>query len=418
MSLKKYVAKRDFTKTTEPKAGKNTDDKLKFVIQKHAASRLHYDFRLEMEGVLKSWAVPKGPSTDPKTRRLAMMVEDHPYDYRTFEGIIPEGEYGGGTVIVWDEGNYEPLENIKGKKAQEKHLLKQLKEGSLKIRLQGKKLQGEFALVRTHGMGENAWLLIKHKDEFASADDITLKDKSVVSGKTLEKVKETTDKVWKSNHEETVTPSGKTGKKKVAEATVKTIKKEDLSFLKRGTKSKIPRGVTPMLATLVDEPFDDPEWLYEVKWDGYRTLAIIDKGEVKLLSRNNKSFDDKFYPIFQLLRQWKINVVLDGEIIVLNEKGISDFGHLQNWRSEADGDLVFYVFDILWYDGKSLMELPLFQRQAVLEQILPVDDDRIRLSKVFKTDGIKFLAAAERMGLEGIIAKKADSTYSPYSRSR
>jgi bifunctional non-homologous end joining protein LigD len=155
MSLEKYVEKRDFTKTAEPKAGKSKDkDKLMFVIQKHDASRLHYDFRLEMEGVLKSWAVPKGPSTDPKTKRLAMMVEDHPFDYRNFEGIIPQGEYGGGTVIVWDEGTYEPIEEIKGKKAQEKHLLKQLKEGSLKIKLYGEKLQGEYALVKTNGMGE------------------------------------------------------------------------------------------------------------------------------------------------------------------------------------------------------------------------------------------------------------------------
>jgi len=177
MSLQKYVSKRDFTKTKEPKSGKNTDkNKLMFVIQKHDATRLHYDFRLEMEGVLKSWAVPKGPSTDPKTKRLAMMVEDHPFDYRDFEGIIPKGEYGGGTVIVWDQGTYGPIEEIKGKKAQEKHLLKQLKEGSLKIKLHGEKLEGEFALVKTHGMAENSWLLIKHKDEFASVKDITKMD--------------------------------------------------------------------------------------------------------------------------------------------------------------------------------------------------------------------------------------------------
>ena len=181
MSLEKYEAKRDFKKTEEPKAGLSKDkDKLLFVIQKHDASRLHYDFRLEMDGVLKSWAVPKGPSTDPKTKRLAMMVEDHPFDYKNFEGIIPKGEYGGGTVIVWDEGIYEPIEEIKGKKAQEKHLLSALKSGSLKIKLHGEKLKGEFALVKTNGMGENGWLLIKHKDEFASPDDITKKDQSIL----------------------------------------------------------------------------------------------------------------------------------------------------------------------------------------------------------------------------------------------
>src|ERR1700710_2370817 len=194
MSLQKYVAKRDFTKTAEPKAGKSKDQsKLMFVIQKHDASRLHYDFRLEMDGVLKSWAVPKGPSTDPKTKRLAMMVEDHPFDYRNFEGIIPQGEYGGGTVIVWDEGTYEPIEPIEGKKAQEKHLLQQLKSGSLKIKLHGQKLEGEFALVKTHGMGENAWLLIKHNDDFASKKDITKEDKSVLSGKNIETIERTSN---------------------------------------------------------------------------------------------------------------------------------------------------------------------------------------------------------------------------------
>ena len=205
MALEKYAKKRDFTKTSEPKSGKSADkNKLRFVIQKHDASRLHYDFRLEMEGVLKSWAVPKGPSTDPKTKRLAMMVEDHPYDYRLFEGIIPEGEYGGGTVIVWDEGTYEPIEEIKSKKAQEKHLLKQLKEGSLKVNLHGQKLQGEYALVKTHGMGENGWLLIKHKDDFAATTDITKKDQSVISGKTIETMEKTSEKVWKGGKEQDV----------------------------------------------------------------------------------------------------------------------------------------------------------------------------------------------------------------------
>src|SRR6202012_5689721 len=199
MSLVKYVKKRDFNKTAEPKAGKSSDrEHLLFVVQKHDASHLHYDFRLEMDGVLKSWAVPKGPWTDPKTKRLAMMVEDHPFDYRNFEGIIPQGEYGGGTVIVWDEGTYEPIEEITGKKAQEKHLLHQLHAGSLKIKLHGKKLKGEYALVKTHGMGENGWLLIKHDDEFATADDITKKDKSVLSGKTIAQMEKTSEKVWQN----------------------------------------------------------------------------------------------------------------------------------------------------------------------------------------------------------------------------
>ncbi|QXU43227.1 DNA ligase D [Pedobacter sp. D749] len=422
MSLKKYVSKRDFSKTTEPKSGKSSDrNKLHFVIQKHDASRLHYDFRLEMEGVLKSWAVPKGPSTDPKTKRLAMMVEDHPYDYKDFEGIIPQGEYGGGTVIVWDEGTYEPIEAIKGKKAQEKHLLKQLNEGSLKIKLNGEKLHGEFALVKTHGMGENGWLLIKHKDDYASTKDITKEDKSVLSGKTIEKMEKTSDKVWKAGKEQKIKPENKNPGPKVKKETkpVGDDKSIDVkAILKKAPKSAMPKNIKPMLATLVDEPFDDPNWQYEVKWDGYRALAFVNKGKVELFSRNNKSFNEKFYPIYDLLNEWKINAVLDGEILVLNDKGISNFGSLQNWRSEADGELVFYVFDILWYEGKNLMELPLDERQAILNDVLPTDDDRVRLGKVFKASGVDFFDAAQRMGLEGIIAKKTDSTYGPDRRSK
>jgi bifunctional non-homologous end joining protein LigD len=184
MSLIKYKDKRNFKSTSEPAGGKSRAGKLIFVIQKHDASRLHYDFRLEMEGVLKSWAVPKGPSTDPAVKRLAMAVEDHPYDYKNFEGIIPEGNYGAGTVIVWDKGTYEPIEPVKGKKEQEKLLLKQLNEGSIKFILHGEKLKGEWALVHTK-QSENSWLLIKHRDEYASAGDVTSKVKSVVSGKTL-----------------------------------------------------------------------------------------------------------------------------------------------------------------------------------------------------------------------------------------
>jgi bifunctional non-homologous end joining protein LigD len=409
MGLEKYNEKRDFNKTAEPKSGKSSDkNKLLFVIQKHDASRLHYDFRLEMEGVLKSWAVPKGPSTDPKTKRLAMMVEDHPFDYRTFEGIIPKGEYGGGTVIVWDQGTYEPIEKIKGKKAQEKHLLEQLKSGSLKIKLHGEKLEGEFALVKTHGMAENSWLLIKHKDEFASTKDITKQEKSVISNQTIAQVEKNSDEVWHSN--------------KTDDARVKAKPEQggtsEKALVKKGSKSKIPTGMKPMLATLVDEPFDDPDWQYEVKWDGYRALAFLNKGEVELLSRNNKSFNEKFYPIYDLLKTYEMNAVFDGEILVLNDKGISNFGDLQNWRSEADGELVFYVFDIIWYDGKDLKELPLHQRQEILAKVLPDNDDRIRLSKVFDASGIDFYRAAERMGLEGIIAKKKDSTYSANFRSK
>lgn len=421
MGLKQYVSKRDFTKTAEPKSGKSKDkDKLLFVIQKHDASRLHYDFRLEMEGVLKSWAVPKGPSTDPKNKRLAMMVEDHPFDYKDFEGIIPKGEYGGGTVIVWDEGTYEPIEEIKGKKAQEQHLLKQLLDGSLKIKLHGEKLQGEYALVKTNGMGENGWLLIKHKDDYASVKDITKADKSVISGKTIEKMETSSEKVWTDGGEKTIRPKKKTEKTvdEVSKTTGRDGATDIKAILKLAPKSAMPKGIKPMLATLVDEPFDDPGWQYEVKWDGYRALAFVDKGKTDIYSRNNKSFNEKFYPIYNILKTWKFKAVFDGEILVLNDKGISNFGALQNWRSEADGELVFYIFDLLWYEGKDLTNLQLEQRQSVLNEILPANDDHIRLGKVFKASGLDFFAAAERMGLEGIIAKKVSSLYSPNLRSK
>jgi bifunctional non-homologous end joining protein LigD len=412
MGLEKYAEKRNFKKTAEPEAGKSKDkDHLIFVVQKHDASRLHYDFRLEMDGVLKSWAVPKGPSMDPKVKHLAMMVEDHPFDYLNFEGIIPKGEYGGGTVIVWDKGTYEPIEEIKGKKAQERYLLKQLATGSVKIKLHGEKLNGEFALVETHGMGENGWLMIKHNDEFATNADITKKDRSVLSGKSIEAMEKTSEKIWAHGHEEDVVLADK----------VKTAQPENLNvkaILKSAAKSKAPTNIKPMKATLVDKPFDDPNWLYEVKWDGYRAIATLDKKEgTQLISRNNLLFD-KYYPINDALNKWDMNAVFDGELLVLDEKGISDFGAMQNWRSEADGNLVFYIFDILWYNGKNLMGLPLKERQAILKFILPTDNDHIRQSKVFDASGIDFFAVAELMGLEGIIAKRADSIYTSDLRSK
>lgn len=214
MGLVEYKKKRSFKKTPEPRGGKGTPAKLHFVVQKHAASRLHYDFRLEMEGVLKSWAVPKGPSMNPAEKRLAMLVEDHPYDYKNFEGIIPEGNYGAGTVIVWDKGTYEPLELAKGKAAQEKLLMKSFRSGSLKFRLHGEKLKGEFVLVKTPKRADNAWLLIKHRDEYASEDDVSALDQSVISGKTLEELASDTDaEHWKSNRSSGGSAKVRRGKK-------------------------------------------------------------------------------------------------------------------------------------------------------------------------------------------------------------
>jgi bifunctional non-homologous end joining protein LigD len=419
MALDKYKEKRDASKTPEPFGGKSSDKEvLRFVIQKHAASHLHYDFRLEMEGVLKSWAVPKGPSTDPDIKRLAMMVEDHPYNYRTFEGIIPQGQYGGGTVIVWDEGTYEPLDfDGKSKKEREKHLLHELYSGKLKFVMKGKKIKGEYALVKAYGRGENGWLLMKLDDKYASKDDITKKDKSVVSGKTLEEVAATSTNIYGKKKAEPIQDKIKK-KVKEKEEPPESIKLEADTLLKKGRKSKIPANIKPMLATLVNEPFDDPDWIYEVKWDGYRALAYVNKGKATLSSRNNKSFTEKYYPITAAMEDWTINAVLDGEILVIEKDGKANFSALQNWRSEADGDLVYYAFDLLWYEGKDIMGLPLSERQAILKEILPTNDDRVRLSQVFTANGLDFFEAAEKMRLEGIMAKKASSHYIPDARSK
>jgi bifunctional non-homologous end joining protein LigD len=418
MALEKYRQKRNKSVTPEPFGGKSGDDKrLTFCVQKHDARQLHYDFRLEMEGVLKSWAVPKGPTMDPTIKRLAMMVEDHPYDYRDFEGIIPKGEYGAGTVIVWDEGTYEPS-NYKGKtkKDKERHLIQSLESGQLKITLNGHKLKGEFAMVRTARQGENSWLMIKHRDVFANSEDITQQDKSVQSGKTLDQVKKTSTNIYgKTSGDPTL---DKIDKKVQTKALSQAQPKNINAILKRATKAKMPAAVKPMLATLVDDPFDDPGWIFEVKWDGYRSIAFIEENQVQIASRNSKSFTDKYYPISDALKKWKFDAVIDGEIMVLDDKGISDFGALQNWRSEADGRLVMYVFDILWYEGKNLMSLPLSDRLSVLNSVFPADNDIIRLSEAFPENGLEFFDAAENLGLEGIIAKKTDSIYSPDARSK
>ncbi|HSH66958.1 MAG TPA: DNA ligase D [Bacteroidia bacterium] len=420
MTLTRYKQKRNFKQTPEPTGGKAESDQLHFVIQKHDASHLHYDFRLEMDGVLKSWAVPKGPSLNPEVKRLAMMVEDHPYDYKDFEGIIPNG-YGAGTVIVWDEGTYESsLLKSDDKKKQDKDLRQQLKKGNLKITLHGNKLKGEFALVKTKGLGENSWLLIKHKDKYASETDVLKKNKSVISKKTIEQVEKTSKQFYNANREKKSQTSPEMSKQKNKD--LKATSKKSLSEKKNKTppkkiiKTKLPTTLKPMLATLIDKPFDRKGWVYEIKWDGYRALSFMNKGKADLKSRNNKSFNEKFYPIYQSIKKWGINAIVDGEIVVIDEKGISHFGNLQNWRNETDGYLVYYIFDILWMDGKDLTSLSLLKRRDILSQVMP-DDDRIRLSKIFMESGTDFYNAAKQNGLEGIIAKKADSKYYPGTRT-
>lgn len=426
MALTKYKAKRNFKESPEPVGGKPDSGKLRFVIQKHDASHLHYDFRLEMEGVLKSWAVPKGPSTDPDVKRLAMMVEDHPYDYRSFEGIIPSG-YGAGTVIVWDEGFYDLTDaDGKDKKTQDKELRKGIHSGKLHFVLHGKKLKGEYALVKTHGRGENAWLLFKVKDKYVSKTDVRLKDKSVISKKTLEQVEKTSTNFYGAKRVKVATSKSKKEKELNKRPDIQSASKRNKAALAEktstdkiatGKRTKFPVKLSPMLATLVDKPFHIEGWQYEIKWDGYRTIALCNKNKVELKSRNDKSFNEKFYPVLKAVQDWNIHAVIDGEVVVLNEDGKSNFGALQNWRSEVDGEIYFYVFDILWLNGRDLMQNPLSERREILKQIIP-GNDIIRLSENFEVSGIEFFETAKKMGLEGIIAKKSDSIYSPGKRSK
>ena len=427
MSLEAYHKKRSFDKTPEPKAGNPEANSLRFVVQKHDASHLHYDFRLEMDGVLKSWAVPKGPSMDPEIKRLAIMVEDHPYDYRTFEGIIPKGEYGGGTVMVWDEGTYETAENELSKAGNEKELLHQLHAGRLKFILKGKKLKGIFSLAKMHGKEENTWLLMKIEDKYATEDDILLKDKSVISKMDINQIATAKDHIY---HSEKNTKSEPKGKKPVSKKVVKKAIEEnptneppckdiDLTqIIKKAPESKFRTDLTPMLATLVDEPFDDPEWLYEIKWDGYRAMGFLDGEKVELKSRNQKPYNEKFYPIYNALKKWNIQAIVDGEVVVVNEKGLPDFNALQNWKSENDGELVYYVFDILWLNGRDLTSQPQTVRSAILKTLMNEDITDIRTGFSVTERGIEFFDTAREMGLEGIIAKKADAPYFPGDRSR
>ena len=360
MSLSLYNKKRNFSETPEP-TGKEKSNKnaLVFVVQKHDASSLHYDFRLQMEGVLKSWAVPKGPSLNPADKRLAMFVEDHPFDYRKFEGSIPEGNYGAGTVIVWDEGTYELLDGEGlSVKEQEKKLLQDLERGSLKIKLSGKKLQGAFALFQVKRDAEGKqWLLVKKGDEWATDEDVTRQDESVLSGKTIAQM--AAQHGIEPNHPEAALKKESTKKITAAKATAPK-KEATKTAQKNGKKVSVksaahtygplavqadrPRNIKPMLATLVDKPFDNKDWLFEIKWDGYRALAYADGKKVELVSRNKKPFTDKYETVRQALQKANLQAVLDGEIVAVDEKGLANFQLLQNWQNNGTA-LQFFVFD-------------------------------------------------------------------------
>lgn len=395
MSLKDYQSKRDFKQTSEPKGkSESSDGKLKFVIQRHAASRLHYDFRLEMDGVLKSWAIPKGPSLNPDDKRLAMMVEDHPYSYRTFEGTIPAGNYGAGEVEIWDEGTYEPLEKIKNK-SDDFTMQKGLKEGSLKFILHGKKLKGEFALVKIKNATDgNPWLLIKHKDQYATdfydSEENTNPDSKVT--KLLE--------------------SKKNKSKKTSEPKSTSFRNYAPSL---SGEKKLKKFIKPMLSDSKSEPFDGKDWAFEIKWDGYRAIADL-RNDIQLYSRNGLSFAEKFKKIVNSLKLQDHEMILDGELVAYDNAGKPSFQMLQNMAENPNLTIIYQVFDLLYLNGHSTENLDYLQRKELLKEALK-ETDLVKYHDHVLQKGKEFFRLAENLGLEGMMAKKIDSTYSTNSRN-
>lgn len=372
--LESYNKKRDFRKTGEP-SGKEekSREKLRFVVQKHDASRLHYDFRIEWDGVLLSWAVPKGPSYNPKERRLAVEVEPHPISYRDFEGTIPEKEYGGGTVMLFDEGYWEPQEEME----------KNLKEGSIKMILYGERLKGKWALIRMKSKGDEEdknWLLIKEKDELVQEQDgISQIKTSVRTGRTMEEI---------------------ATEKKPA---------------KQAKEKKLPyQEYTLQLAKLEKEVPENGEWVYELKYDGYRITAEIEGGQVRLLTRNRKDYTEKFPVVVEALKEMAgtRNMILDGEIVVLDDNGRSDFQKLQRYLKRPGGKNITYIlFDLLALEEKDYRSQELLKRKADLKKLLAEEHPHLHYSEHTEGEGREILQAACEAEMEGIIGKRAGSTY-------
>jgi bifunctional non-homologous end joining protein LigD len=397
MSLKKYNAKRDFKKTPEPKGkppaaakSKKKSSKNLYIIQKHAASHLHYDFRLELNGVLLSWAVPKGPSLDPATKRLAMHVEDHPVAYGSFEGIIPKGEYGGGTVMLWDKGSWD---------CEEENPADAYKNGKLTFILHGKKLHGRWKIFRIN-KDDKTWLLVKAQDEFADsrkkADITVTAPNSVVSQQSIAQISEQYAKIWSKK------------------GAVKAPAKKKIPAVSLNLKAaSFPREVFPQLATLVSEPPQGKQWIHEIKFDGYRLVTRKKAGEVSLMTRNNNNWTAKFPTLKKALEKLAIaDVILDGELVVLDEKGKSNFQLLQNTLKNGGHPFTYYLFDILYYDKYNVTALALDERKKILKTLLASHDDPTLIySDHVEGSGKAVFKKACKLGLEGIISKNTDSEY-------
>lgn len=477
MALEEYRRKRRFSETPEPPPKVEKSKGHRFVVQRHRATRLHYDFRLEMEGVLKSWAVPKGPSLNPADKRLAMQVEDHPVSYFDFEGIIPEGNYGAGTVMVWDVGTWEPLspETVDGKylPASDAEAAAMLKKGDFKFRLHGKRLNGDFALVhmksRRPGSKGTEWLLIKKHDEYEDDNfDIDKYDTSVLSGKTMAQIAGDEDSAeWKSSKKASrggvkaawlADTLAKLDKKKLKTKSVTTENTEehggrtkaDLGTAPDGAKSKsakksttasssvlsvpsvvkdlagaakrpMPSAIHPMLASIAEDPFDHPNWLFEIKWDGYRVVSFIENGGVRLVSRNQNDLGPRYPELRDLPKFVEAkNAILDGEVVVLDEQGRSSFSlmqqrtgiraHGRQAAARSDLPILYYVFDLIYLDGYDLRQVALDDRKRMLREVLK-SGELVRYSDHHAGQGVALFRVAKEKGLEGIVAKKYNSCY-------
>lgn len=468
MSLDEYKRKRRFEETPEPPPKIEKQSKHRFVVQRHDATRLHHDFRLEMDGVLKSWAVPKGPSLDPDDKRLAMHVEDHPVSYFDFEGTIPEGNYGGGTVMVWDVGTWQPLSpvTVNGEyvPATEKEAEAMLAKGDLKFRLKGKRLNGDFALVhikgRRPGSKGTEWLLIKKKDDHVVAGfDIDSYETSVLTERTMKQIagdkgsaEWTTsrpatrgklkaawlaDAVARADNKRkalTTEGTGNTGKSKIKKDKTPKVKSNSkiqkspvtpvsavVKNLTGALDKPMPTTIHPMLATSVDQPFDNPAWLFEIKWDGYRAVTFIENGAARMVSRNQNDLTAQFPELGDLPKFVKARrAILDGEIVALDDQGRPSFSLMQQRTGFQPGKprrpgregvpVVYYVFDLLYLDGYDLRRVALEKRKELLQWILKTADI-VRFSDHYPEKGRDLFQVAEQRGLEGILAKKRDSIY-------
>src|ERR1043166_3583216 len=439
MALREYQRKRDFKKTAEPSGGKPLPKQVRgasrFVIQKHAARRLHYDFRLQMEGVLKSWALPKGLPWKRGEKHLAVEVEDHPIEYEDFEGVIPEGQYGGGTVMVWDRGTYY----VYGEQP-----LKSLREGKLHLLLDGKKAKGEWTLVRIRGReGEkNQWLILKTGQD-GKAISARLDDQSVKTDRTMKQIAEARDAEWQSHRLENQSASSQF-KARIREAVKKKVSDERTGQAPRLSDARPdggpgrhaiaslpklpatkPRFIDPMKAKLVEKPPATGDWIYELKFDGIRLIVVKDYNKVSLLSRNQNDLSARFPEIVQAVKTLPAGeCVIDGEVVALDDEGRSSFQLLQGREMEGrKSPVYFYAFDLLQLDGKSLIGLPLEARKSVLEKLCAAvaagndGDLSIRYSGAIGGDANQLLVEVKRRGLEGIIGKQRNSIYEPGRRS-